>query len=146
MGQAVTDISDEYPLGDFEGIPVVGAGVEVRNASGGLNDALGIDPVVMQKGDMAIVVLRVDVTDVHFPDVKGEEGTCIRAHVMRATDAAIVTDEALSKKILKVLNDQREKIVEDQRKKAEAKKGQLTLTGDGGADEPIDDGEPGDPD
>jgi hypothetical protein len=92
MGKAVSEMDREAEgiLGEFEGSPVTKTGIEIRNAAGGLNDALEVDPVTMLKGDTCYVVLRCDVIDVHFPNVKGAEDQCRRVHIMRATDAVIM--------------------------------------------------------
>jgi hypothetical protein len=103
------DLAAEGILGDFEGSPVTCAGVEVRNAAGGLNDALGIDPVVMQKGDTCYVVMRCDVVDLHFPNVKGHEDQSRRVHVLRATDATIMDDET----VIEAIDNQRARIQEE---------------------------------
>lgn len=83
-------IEEEVILATFEGCGVTRVGVEVRNAGGGLNDALDVDPVILSIGDTAYVAMRVDVVAIDHKPVKGEEDKMMRVHVMRCTDATIV--------------------------------------------------------
>jgi transcriptional regulator with AAA-type ATPase domain len=97
-GPAVSDIpagelAAEGILGHFEGSPVTQTGVEIRNAAGGLNESLQTENMVKQKGDHYYVLLRCDVIDLHFPNVKGHEDQSRRVHVSRATDATIMDAE-----------------------------------------------------
>jgi hypothetical protein len=83
------DLWSEGILGEFEGSPITATGVEIRNAAGGLNESLKVDPMVKHQGDTVYVLLRCDVTGVNFKPVKDEEGEVMRVHVMRATDVTL---------------------------------------------------------
>lgn len=131
------DLAKEGILGEFEGAPVTQVGVEIRNASGGLNDALEVDPVVLHGGDTVWVVLQCDVTAINHKPVKGAEGNWQRVHVMRATDVTLMDAPAVKKAI----NDQRSRI----QKYREAQKGvQRMFDGEGEDDEASANGKGGD--
>lgn len=91
----------------FEGDPVLSAGVEVRNAAGGLNEALGVEPVEYHKDDTVVVILECDVSKIRFYPVKDTDGWR-RVHILTATNAAVV-DKSL---VEDVLEAQRIKIEE----------------------------------
>jgi len=94
-------------LGEFEGQEVTKVGVEIRNAGGGLNDALEVDPLVLTIGDSCYVALRVDVVAIDHKPVKGEEDELMRVQVMRATDATILDDMV----VIEAINAQRDRII-----------------------------------
>jgi hypothetical protein len=100
------DLAAEGILENFEGNPVTAVGVEVRNAGGGLSEALSVDPVMLHGGDTVYVVMRCDVTGVNHKPIKGDEGNWKRIHVMRATDATIMDSAA----VRKAIDSQRERI------------------------------------
>jgi hypothetical protein len=129
MGPAVSqmDLAAEGILEDFEGNPVTAVGVEVRNAGGGLSDALDVDPVLLHGGDTVYVVMRCDVTGINHKPIKGDEGNWKRIAVMRATDATILDSAA----VRKAIDTQRERI----RREHERRKGVEHLFPD-----PEDDG------
>jgi hypothetical protein len=129
------DLAQEGILGDFEGAPVKGVGVEIRNASGGLNDALEVDPVVLHGGDTVWVVLQCDVTAITHKPVKGDEGSWQRVHVMRATDVTLMDSNA----VRKAITDQRTRI----QKHREAKKGVQRMFDGEGEDEASSNGNGG---
>lgn len=101
------DLGQEGILYSFEGNPVTAVGVEIRNAAGGLNDALDIDKVVFHGGDTVFVLLRCDVVEIDHKPIKGDEGNWRRIHVMRATDAT-TTD---SDEVAIAINQQRQRII-----------------------------------
>ncbi len=117
MGPAVSqmDLAEAGILYDFEGNPVTTVGVEVRNAGGGLSEALDIEPVILHGGDTVYVVMRCDVTGVNHKPVKGDEGNWKRIMVMRATDCTILDTAA----VRKAIDTQRERI----RREHERRKG-----------------------
>ena len=117
MGPAVSemDLEAEGILEDFEGNPVTTVGVEIRNAGGGLSEALDVEPVLLHGGDTVYVVMRCDVTGVNHKPIKGDEGNWKRIHVMRATDATIMDSAA----VRKAIDSQRERI----RREHERRKG-----------------------
>jgi hypothetical protein len=122
--------AEPQPIAVFEGQGVFKSAVEIRNAAGGLNEALEIEPRVDQIGDTLFVVLRCDVTGVEHRPIKGDEGNLARVHALRATDCTIA-DAAL---VSAIIDDQRAKIqkrrdeiagqkalFEDERAKAKAR-------------------------
>jgi hypothetical protein len=129
MGAAVSDMNleEEGILASFEGSPVTAVGVEIRNAGGGLSEALDVDPIVLHGGDTVYVVMRCDVTGVNHQPIKGDEGNWKRVHVMRATDATILDSSA----VRKAIDSQRDRI----RREHERRKGVEHLFPD-----PEDDG------
>lgn len=92
-------------LTPFEGSAVLSAGVEVRNAAGGLNEALGIEPEEYHKDDEVTVIMRCTVKGVRFDKVKDTDGLK-RVHIMTANTAAIVDDsfgaDVLEKQRIKI--------------------------------------------
>lgn len=133
----------DNPLGlePFGGCAVTKAGIEISNASGGLHSALEVDNALASNvartdiGDMCYVLLRCDVTKVRFQPVKGDEDQLRRVSIMRCTDATLVEGEFA----VDAINSQRDRIREAEERLA----GQMTLTGDGGADGPPEP-DPGD--
>lgn len=89
-------------LGVFEGLPVVGCGIEIPSAGGGLRDALTVDPVVAKQGQRMQVVLDCTVAKVRHEPAKGEEpnGEQIRVHVLSVDGATIADDDAIRKLLL----------------------------------------------
>lgn len=88
-------LADRSNLNPFEGDEVLAAGMEIRNAAGGLNEAMSIDPVELHKGDEITVVLRCVVDKIRFDPVKDTSGLR-RVHILLANDAAIVDDDVVS--------------------------------------------------
>lgn len=80
------------PLGEFEGLPVIAAGITIPGAAGGLQPAMKIDPTAFHKGDEVHVVLRCIVDDVKFESIVKDDprGAQRRVHVFRVTDATFV--------------------------------------------------------
>lgn len=76
-------------LGEQDGDPVIGVGIEVRNAAGGLQDALAIDPAIFHKGDRVMVLLDCEMTGLAFKPVK-DSNAWRRIHVLHAEGATIV--------------------------------------------------------
>jgi hypothetical protein len=128
------DLASEGILEDFEGNPVTSVGVEIRNASGGLNKALQVDPVVLHGGDTVWVLLQCDVTGIVHKPIKDDEGNWQRIHVMRATDCTLTDDEAAKLAI----RDQRARI----QKWREEQEGIRRLFPDDEGPEPPDEGPP----
>lgn len=93
----------------FESDPVLSAGVEIRNAAGGLNQALGIEPGEWHKQERVVVVLECDVSKIRFDPVKDTDGWR-RVHILTATTAAVVDHELVAD----VLEAQRVKIEQAQ--------------------------------
>ena len=103
----------------FEGQAVATAGVEVRNAGGGLQKALDVEPGSWQIGDSLLLVMRVDVVGVNLKPIPGAEDMLQRVHVMRATDTTPVefSDENAGL-IVDLINTHATRV---QRKRAEAR-------------------------
>lgn len=74
-------------LGTFEGSPVVAAAMEIRNAAGGLNEALGIEPQVFNIGDETFALLKVQCKAVEHQPIQKDSTFLKRVHVFTATDA-----------------------------------------------------------
>jgi hypothetical protein len=86
--QTITD--DPTDLGYFDGDPVLGMGIEIRNAGGGLNEALKVDPVRHSHREKVYVVLECEMTQLtHKWDADDESWK--RIEVFRAVNQAFVT-------------------------------------------------------
>jgi hypothetical protein len=111
---AVKDGDEGYvvPIGEFEGWPVIKTGIEVRNAGGGLNDALEVEAFIGAIGDRVIVIHECDVIDVGFRSVKGDEGSLRRVHALRATDSFVIPsdDAERTEALSELIQQQRAKI------------------------------------
>ena len=83
-------------LSMYEGIPELSAGIEIRNAAGGLNEALEIDPRAWHKKDRIFVALEVEVDEIRHKGLKEANGwkRVHRGSAVRATviDADLVED------------------------------------------------------
>lgn len=81
----------------FEGLPVIGARIEVRNTAGGLNEAMDLDPVVLHQGDEFDITYRCKVIKIrHDPEDKNEpDGPQYRVHICDASRAVLV-DKSLA--------------------------------------------------
>lgn len=76
-------------LNSFEGRSVAMAGVEVRNAAGGLQEAMKVDPEEYHHGEELFVVLRCEVTKIRHDPIKDLD-SLRRVHILTASDATIV--------------------------------------------------------
>lgn len=92
-------MTDASTLGSFEGTPVVGTGIEIPSAAGGLRDALKIDPQVLHKGQRVMVLLDCEVGKIRHDPVKDSD-EWNRVHILATNGATIVDgdvfDEALA--------------------------------------------------
>jgi hypothetical protein len=125
----------EPALGYYEGQPIVAAGVTINNASGGLHDAVSIDPVRLEVGDIVHVVLRCLVRPPQFDPVDKDNvrGPLKLVNRLHAEDATFVDAELVGG----LIDQQRARIDEvKQREKDGHDERQLTL------DDADDDGEP----
>lgn len=93
--QLVTPLEKLETLEPFEGSPVLGVGIELPGAGGGLREALTIDPVVFHKNDVVHMVVKFKVGKVRFDPVKDTDAVR-RIHVGEVMDAAIVSAEDVS--------------------------------------------------
>lgn len=90
--QLVTPLEKLEKLEPFEGSPVLGVGIELPGAGGGLREALTIDPQVFHRDDVVHVVLKFKVGKVRFDPVKDTDAVR-RVHIGEVLDAAIVSAE-----------------------------------------------------
>ncbi len=96
------------PLSDFEGLPVVEAGIEIPGAAGGLREAMKIDPSTFHKGEQVFVVLECRVGKVRIDPIDMDylDGPQRRVHVFVVTNATMVDGNLVREQ----LTDQAEKI------------------------------------
>ena len=96
------------PLENFEGLPVVEAGIEIPGAAGGLREAMKIDPATFHKGEQVFVVLECRVGKVRFDPIDTDylDGPQRRVHVFVVTGATMVDGDLVRTQ----LTDQAEKI------------------------------------
>lgn len=96
------------PLADFEGLPVVEAGIEIPGAAGGLREAMRIDPQTFHKGEQTFVVLECKVGKVRFDPIDADylDGPQRRVHVFTVTNATMVDGDLVRAQ----LSDQAERI------------------------------------
>ncbi len=99
-------------LGSFEGKPVVGARIIVRNTGDGLSNAQAVDPVVLRQGDRVVVAFECDIAEIrHDPFVKDElDGDQVRVHIAHAESAVILGDGAGLSVVKKALDEQAKRI------------------------------------
>lgn len=92
-------------LSKFEGKQVVTAGLEIRNAAGGLNEALKVDPEEWHGGDEVHVVLRCTVDKIRHDPVKDMDAWK-RIHILTASDATVIdgtlVEEALTEQAKRI--------------------------------------------
>jgi len=84
---------------------VIGAGVEIPNAGGGLNQAMAVEPVEYHTGETVFVVMECHVSKIRFDPVK-DTNALRRIHTLVATTATLA-DKAL---VGDLLEQQRVKI------------------------------------
>lgn len=106
----------------FEGKPVVAVGVEIRNAAGGLQEALKFDPVEWPQGAEQFIVLRCLVKAIdHEPvDKDNYSGPQRRVHVLHAAEAFPIDAGVVEAE----LAEQRERIKRERIKREEEESGQ----------------------
>lgn len=91
-------------LKKFEGKNVTEVGIEIRNVSGGLQDAVKFAPVVWGQGEEHYIVLRCLVKSIDHEPVEKDDfaGNQRRVHVLTAAEAfpiaASVVEEAVEEK------------------------------------------------
>lgn len=96
--QLVTPMEKLEALTGFEGRQVIGVGVEIPGAGGGLRDALTVDPQEFHYGETVFVVVEGRVGKLRFDPVKDAGDVVRRVHVLDVVGAVIVeraTVEAL---------------------------------------------------
>lgn len=92
MAKTATVTTLPKKLTPFDGRDVLSAGVEIRNAAGGLNEAMNVDPAEYHKDEEIVVAIRCTVRDIDFRPIKDTDGWR-RVHVLHATEATIIDDE-----------------------------------------------------
>lgn len=108
-------------LSKYRGRDVLSIGVEIRNAAGGLNDALKVDPVEYEVDDEITVVMRCVVDKHRHEKVKDTDGLRL-VHILSANEAAIV-DDALVAEVL----DRQSKRIEQAKIQREQEQGVYQL-------------------
>jgi hypothetical protein len=91
--QLVTPAEKIAALGSFEGRQVIGTGIEIPGAAGGLRDALTIDPQALHADETVYVVLECRVKKIrHDPihDSLNDVDLWKRVHVLDTQAATIV--------------------------------------------------------
>ncbi len=86
-------------LPDFEGLPVKGVRLEIRNIAGGLVDAMDVNPIVLHQGDEFDVTVRCKLRSIrHDPEDKDvPDGPQWRVQIASATRAVIVDPSVAEK-------------------------------------------------
>lgn len=86
-------------LPDFEGLPVNGVRLEIRNIAGGLVDAMDVNPIVLHQGDEFDVTVRCKLRSIrHDPEDKDvPDGPQWRVQIASASRAVIV-DPSIAEK------------------------------------------------
>ena len=105
--ELITDLAKIEALTPFEGDPVVATGIEVPGLSGGLNDALRVDPIELHKDEETVLVVKCSVKKIRFDPVKDTD-SWERVHIMRVSEVAIVDEAAVAE----ILETQRKRIEE----------------------------------
>lgn len=87
------------PLPDFEGLPVRGVRLEIRNIAGGLVDAMDVNPIMLHQGDEFDVTVRCKLRSIrHDPEDKDDPaGSQWRVQIASASRAVIV-DPSIAEK------------------------------------------------
>ena len=116
MAQIITDLSKIEALTPFEGVPVVATGIEVPGLSGGLNDALRVDPIEKHKDEDVVLVVKGTVAKVRFDPVKGHEDAWQRVHILKVVEVALIGEDVVAE----ALEDQRRRIDSARRRAEEA--------------------------
>lgn len=81
-----------HDLGEFEGRQVLGVGIEIPGAAGGLRDAMKIEPVTAHQDEEMMILIRGPVGKIRFDPVKDTQGVT-RVHVLNVSDAMVVEGE-----------------------------------------------------
>lgn len=94
--QLITPQEKLDALGEFEGRRVIGVGVEMPGAAGGLRDALTVDPIVKHGGDIVYLAMKTKVKKVRFEpvfDEASDEMMWRRVHVLDVLEGIIIEEE-----------------------------------------------------
>lgn len=82
-------------LSSFEGREVSSAGLEIRNAAGGLNAAMKVDPEEWHHEDEVTVVMRCKVAKIRHDPIKDTDALR-RVHVLDASEATVIDDSIVA--------------------------------------------------
>jgi hypothetical protein len=78
-------------IGKFEGRDVLATSIKVTHAGDGLSSALGVEPRVMQSGEIRYVLLKCEVGPIRHVPI-ADAGAFTREHTLIAQDASILAD------------------------------------------------------
>lgn len=97
----------DVKLTKFEGRKVDAVGIEIRNAAGGLQDAMKVDPEEWHLEDEITVVIRCRVTKIRHDPLKDTDGLR-RVHILTAEEATVIEDDLVAD----ALDEQKRRIEE----------------------------------
>lgn len=83
-------------IGEFEGSPVVGTTLILRNTGDGLSQAMEIDPVKMKVGEVVNLVIEAEVVGIRHDAAKDDDESLVRVHILRAGISKIVNAELVA--------------------------------------------------
>lgn len=104
--QLVTPLDKLDKLSAFEGRQVLGVGVEIPGAGGGLRDALTIDPQEFHYGETVFVVIEGKVGKLRFDPIADAGEAVKRVHVLDVQAATIAERETVER----LLDEQAQRI------------------------------------
>ena len=93
------------PLGTYDGRPILGSQMSIRNTGDGLSQALSVAPVHEPIGSKLYVVLEVEVEKHRHDPIKDTDGLTL-VHMTKAKRATLVGKRVVNK----YLNEMDEKI------------------------------------
>lgn len=80
-------------LPKFEGKQVAKARITIPSISGGFNDGLDIEPMVLAHGQVGYGIFEFEVRDVDHPRLNpGDASILVREHVLKVPSVMIVTE------------------------------------------------------
>lgn len=109
-------------LGTYKGLPVTETKIVVNKLGDGLSDAVGIEPIVIEAGDVAFLAVRVRKTKDRYDITYNADGIPVGAVLVQIFDStgATFADE-------KLVGVAIQKVVDKVKEEEARKKGQLTL-------------------
>lgn len=88
----------ERGLSDFEGTPVIRAGMEIPGAAGGLREPLSADPIELHIDDDVFAVFHLRVAKVRFDPIKDSDDLT-RVHVTEVVNATLVDGDLVGEQL-----------------------------------------------
>lgn len=85
------------PLTDYEGHPVIGAAVQIRNTGDGLSEAMAVAPEKLPLGTTIHVVLECEVEKHRYDPIKDGGGALQLVNMLKAGRATIIDNAAVRK-------------------------------------------------